>query len=78
MCSSDLDGLPADFVPGNYCPPFEEPNKPLMQSRGYWPCQHTSAVTPEQWRKTCQHYWAYCTYLDALMGEVERVVGERG
>jgi arylsulfatase A-like enzyme len=62
--------LPADFAPANYCAPFVEPNKPAMQSRPYWPCQRTQSLTPDQWRKTCQHYWAYCTHLDEQFGRV--------
>ncbi len=56
--------LPQDFQPPNYWIPFVEEGKPRMQSKPYWPCQNTRPLTFDDWRKTCQHYWGYCTYLD--------------
>lgn len=62
--------LPADSWPANFSAPFTEQGKPAMQARPYWPCQNTRPLTSEDWRKTCQHYWAFCTYLDAQFGRV--------
>jgi len=62
--------LPADFWPANFSTPFTEPGKPAMQGRPYWPCQNTRPLTPDDWRKTCQHYWAYCAFLDEQFGRV--------
>ncbi len=62
--------LPADFMPDNYCTPFVEPHKPRMQSAPYWPCQDTRPLTQDDWRKTCQHYWGFCTHLDEQLGKV--------
>ena len=60
--------LPAGFMPPNHCEPFVEPGKPAMQGAPYWPCQDTRPLTQDDWRKTCQHYWAYCTHLDDELG----------
>ena len=62
--------LPDTFTPANYCTPFVEPNKPSMQSKPCLPCQRTQDITQAQWRKTCQHYWAFCTHLDEQFGRV--------
>jgi len=62
--------LPDDFWPPNYCQPFTEENKPFMQSRAYWPCQDTRYLTQEDWKKTCQHYWGYCSWLDDEFGKI--------
>lgn len=62
--------LPDDFMPDNYVEPFTENNKPLMQSRPYWPCQNTRPLTREDWKLTCQHYWGFCTHLDEQYGRV--------
>ncbi|NOZ23349.1 MAG: sulfatase-like hydrolase/transferase [Planctomycetes bacterium] len=70
--------LADDFMPENYCTPFTEPNKPDMQSRPYWPCQETRVLTQEQWRKTCQHYWGFCSHLDKQFGRVLDRLDELG
>jgi len=70
--------LPGDLAPDNYCTPFEEEGKPVMQSRPYWPCQNTRPLTINDWRKTTQHYWAYCTFLDAQFGRVLDTLDELG
>ena len=62
--------LPEDFHPANYCEPFAEVHKPKMQSKPYWPCQNTRPLSAEDWRKTCQHYWGFCTHLDEQFGRV--------
>lgn len=64
------DNLPDDFVPDNYCGQFSETGKPAAQSSSYWPCQDTSALTRSDWRRTVQHYWGFCSYLDHLFGRV--------
>ncbi|MBN1247323.1 MAG: sulfatase-like hydrolase/transferase [Anaerolineae bacterium] len=56
--------------PHNATVPFEETGKPAMQTRPYWPCQNTRPLTRQDWRRTVQHYWAYCTFLDAQFGRV--------
>jgi arylsulfatase A-like enzyme len=62
--------LPDSFVPDNFCLPYSERGKPCMQSRPYWPCQHTYDLTPQDWRLTCAHYWGYCTWLDSCFGRL--------
>lgn len=70
--------IPEEFEPANYCMPFEETRKPLMQSRPYWPCQDTRKLTRDDWRKTCAHYWAFCTHLDQQFGRLLRRLDELG
>lgn len=70
--------LPTDLMPDNYIPPFTEENKPLAQSKPLWPCQNTRPLTREDWRKTCQHYWAFCTHLDEQIGRVLRLLESLG
>jgi arylsulfatase A-like enzyme len=72
------ESLPHDFQPDNYCPPFLEENKPLMQSRPYWPCQNTRPLSAEDWRRTCQHYWGFCTHVDEQFGRVIAALDELG
>jgi arylsulfatase A-like enzyme len=69
--------LPTRY-PDNYCPPFVEEGKPKMQSKALWPCQNTRPLTEEDWRKTCQHYWAFCTHLDEQWGRVLALLDELG
>lgn len=66
--------LPQDFVPTNFCPQFSETGKPLAQDSHYWPCQDTRGMTTEDWRRTAQHYWGFCSYLDHLFGQVRRTM----
>ena len=70
--------LPTDFMPDNYCPPFAEPHKPQMQSAPYWPCQDTRPLAQDDWRRTCQHYWASCTHLDDELGNLFAGMDEMG
>jgi arylsulfatase A-like enzyme len=72
------DGLPAEMTPANYCEPFCEPGKPAMQSRPYWPCQDTRALTPRDWAQTHRHYWAGCTWLDECLGRLLARLEELG
>ena len=62
--------LPGDFMPANFSEPYSEAGKPSMQGAPYWPCQYTQKLTPEDWRRTCQHYWAFCTHLDEEIGRL--------
>lgn len=66
--------LPVDYVPENWCPQFSENGKPLAQSASYWPCQDTSGMSPEDWRRTAQHYWGFCSFLDDQFGRFRRAV----
>jgi arylsulfatase A-like enzyme len=68
--------LPQDFVPDNFCPPFTEEKKPHVLGRAHWPSQETADLTPEDWRKTAQHYWGYCSYIDDLFSEVLHLLDE--
>lgn len=72
------DDLPMDFMPDNFCPQFSETGKPLAQAASYWPCQDTSVLDQQDWRRTAQHYWAYCSYLDNEFGKVRRAISELG
>ena len=69
---------PEGFMPDNYCVPFVEENKPKMQSKPYWPCQNTLPLTSEDWRKTVEHYWGFCTFLDEQFGRVLAQLDELG
>ncbi len=68
------DDLPDDYLPDNYCPQFSETGKPVAQSRAYWPCQDTSDLTPLDWRRTAQHYFGFCSYVDDLFGQFNQAV----
>jgi len=70
--------LPDGFKPANYCPPFVEPGKPRMQSAPYWGCQDTRPLTADDWRRTCQHYWGFCSHLDDELGRLFARLDERG
>ncbi|MDV7141805.1 sulfatase-like hydrolase/transferase [Tropicimonas sp. TH_r6] len=70
------DDLPSDFMPDNWCPQFSEEGKPVAQSASYWPCQDTSHMTQDDWRRTAQHYWGFCSYIDALFGRLRRAISE--
>ena len=67
---ADLYELPDDFVPDNFPAPFTEERKPHVLGRAHWPSQETTLLTQDDWRKTVQHYWGYCTYIDDLFSEV--------
>ena len=68
---SDLyQSLETDFVPNNFSEPYSETGKPAMQMHPYWSCHHTEILTQDDWRRTCQHYWAFCTFIDSLFGRV--------
>ena len=68
----------ADELPANYSRPFVQENKPLMQSRPYWPCQNTRPLSVEAWGQTCRHYWAFCSHLDEQFGRVLDKLAELG
>lgn len=70
--------LPEEFVPENWCPQFSEDGKPLAQSASYWPCQDTSHMSREDWRRTAQHYWGFCSWIDAMFGRLLDAVDENG
>lgn len=72
------DDLPDDYVPENWCEQFSEPEKPLAQQASYWPCQDTSHMSTQDWRKTAQHYWGFCSYIDHLFGQLRHAVTEQG
>lgn len=70
--------LPADFMPENWCPQFSEQGKPAAQGAFYWPCQDTSHMTQDDWRRTAQHYWGFCSWIDALFGRLRTAVSRNG
>lgn len=70
--------LPDDYVPDNFCEQFSEQGKPLAQSAFYWPCQDTSHMTPSDWRRTAQHYWGFCSYIDDMFGRLRAAVTAHG
>lgn len=72
------DDLPQDYVPDNYIPQFTETGKPLAQGAHYWPCQDTRDLTQADWRRTAQHYWGFCSYIDHLFGEFRAKMTELG
>ncbi len=72
------DDLPDDFMPKNFIPQFTEEGKPLAQAAHYWPCQDTRALTQADWRRTAQHYWGFCSYLDDLFGQFRRRMTDLG
>jgi arylsulfatase A-like enzyme len=73
---AEMYELPEDFVPDNFCEPFAEPMKPHVLGRPHWPSQDTTALTRDDWRKTAQHYWGYCSYIDDLFSEVLQLLDE--
>ncbi|WP_204114460.1 sulfatase-like hydrolase/transferase [Shimia biformata] len=72
------DDLPDDYMPDNYCPQFSETGKPRAQSAFYWPCQDTSGLTQQDWRRTAQHYWGFCSWIDDLFGRFRARVQDAG
>lgn len=70
--------LPKDYVPDNWCPQFTEQGKPAAQGAFYWPCQDTSHMSPEDWRRTAQHYWGFCSWIDALFGRLRSAMRDSG
>jgi arylsulfatase A-like enzyme len=69
---------PKGFMPDNYCVPFVEAHKPKMQSKPYWPCQNTLPLSSDDWRKTVEHYWGFCAFLDEQFGRVLDQLEELG
>ncbi|MCT8159957.1 sulfatase-like hydrolase/transferase [Pseudoruegeria sp. SHC-113] len=63
------DDLPPDFMPANHLPQFSEVGKPQAQGAAYWPCQDTRSLTQDDWRRTAQHYWGFCSFIDDLFGQ---------
>ncbi|SFR52546.1 Arylsulfatase A [Yoonia tamlensis] len=72
------DDLPADFIPDNWCAQFSETGKPAAQDAPYWPCQDTSGMTMKDWRRTAQHYWGFCSYIDDMFGRLCGAVTANG
>lgn len=72
------DDLPDDYMPPNFAPQFSETGKPAAQGAFYWPCQDTSHMTPADWRRTTQHYWGFCSYIDDMFGRLRRAMTEQG
>ncbi|MDC0739601.1 sulfatase-like hydrolase/transferase [Cognatishimia sp. SS12] len=72
------DDLPEDYMPDNYIPQFTETDKPHAQSAHYWPCQDTRGLTQQDWRKTAQHYWGFCSYIDDMFGQFWRKMKDLG
>ncbi|MHA3979107.1 sulfatase-like hydrolase/transferase [Halovulum sp. GXIMD14794] len=72
------DDLPEDFMPENHMPQFSESGKPAAQGASYWPCQSTGHLTQADWRRTAQHYWGFCSYIDDLFGQLRREVSALG
>ncbi|WP_421904975.1 sulfatase-like hydrolase/transferase [Mameliella sp.] len=70
------DDLPEDFMPDNFIPQFTEEGKPQAQGAHYWPCQDTHGLTQQDWRRTAQHYWGFCSFIDELFGQFRRRVSE--
>lgn len=70
--------LPDDYMPENWCPQFSEEGKPLAQSAFYWPCQDTSDLCQQDWRRTAQHYWGFCSYIDAMFGRLRNAITQHG
>ncbi len=72
------DDLPDDYMPDNFIPQFTETGKPLAQGAHYWPCQDTRGLTQEDWRRTAQHYWGFCSYIDDMFGKFRNKMKELG
>lgn len=72
------DDLPQDYTPENFCEQFSEDGKPEAQSAHYWPCQDTSHMSQQDWRRTAQHYWGFCSYIDDMFGRLRAAVIENG
>lgn len=72
------DDLPVDYMPDNWCPQFSEQGKPAAQGASYWPCQNTADMTQDDWRRTAQHYWGFCSWIDALFGRLRSAVSTNG
>jgi arylsulfatase A-like enzyme len=72
------DDLPRDYMPDNYLPQFTEEGKPLAQGAPYWPCQDTRGLDQQDWRRTAQHYFGFCSFIDDLFGQFRRRMSELG
>ncbi|SCZ70934.1 Arylsulfatase A [Epibacterium ulvae] len=70
--------LPEDYMPENWCEQFSESGKPEAQNAFYWPCQDTSHMSQQDWRRTAQHYWGFCSYIDDMFGKLRQAVSEQG
>ncbi len=68
------DDLPCDYKPDNWCEQFSETHKPLAQSRPWHPVHDTSHMSQKDWRRTAQHYWGFCSYIDDLFGSFRQAV----
>ncbi len=72
------DDLPEDFTPANWCPPFREQGKPAAQSAPWHSSHATADMTMQDWRRTTQHYWAFCSWVDAQFGRFDAAVSDAG
>lgn len=70
--------LPTSYVPANWCPQFAEDEKPIAQSRPWHAVHDTGHMTRADWRRTAQHYWGFCSYVDALFGDFRHAVTNAG
>ena len=66
------DDLPDDYMPENFVPQFTEAGKPQAQGAHYWPCQDTRGLDQQDWRRTAQHYFGFCSFIDDLFGRFRR------
>ncbi|WP_424926809.1 sulfatase-like hydrolase/transferase [Amaricoccus tamworthensis] len=72
------DDIPDDYMPDNFIPQFTEEGKPAAQGAPYWPCQDTRNLDQQDWRRTAQHYWGFCSFIDDLFGRFRRRMTELG
>ncbi len=72
------DDLSEENVPDNWCAQFSETGKPVAQSSPWHAVHETSQMTSEDWRRTAQHYWGFCSYVDALFGRFRKAVTDAG
>lgn len=72
------DDLPEDYVPDNWCEQFSEAGKPAAQDAFYWPCQNTSHMSQQDWRRTAQHYFGFCSHIDSMFGRLRKAMTSCG
>lgn len=72
------DDLPPDWAPDNWCPQFSETGKPAAQSRPWHAVHDTRDFTPDDWRRTAQHYFGFCSWVDAHFGRFQAAVTAAG
>ena len=60
---------PADFeLPANFDDGFE--SKPWYHSRPWWPCQDTSQLSEDDWKRTMAAYYGMVYLVDAQIGRI--------